>query len=78
VELNANPMRLDLNDVYCQMAKQAGVLVSIDVDGHSTKDLAHMTFGIGQARRGWLEKRDVLNTRPLKELLKLLAAPRGG
>lgn len=78
LELNANPMRLDLNDVFCQMAKQAGVLISIDVDGHSTKDLANLAFGIGQARRGWLEKKDVLNTRPLKELLKLLAAARGG
>lgn len=77
LELNANPMRLDLNDVYCQMAKQAGVLISINVDGHHTKDLANIAFGIGQARRGWLEKRDVLNTRPLKELVKLLAAARG-
>lgn len=76
LELNANPMRLDLNDAYCQMAKQAGVLISIDVDAHRAQDLDLMTFGIGQARRGWLEKRDVLNTRPLKELMKLLAAVR--
>ena len=76
LELNSNPMRLDLNDVYCQMAKQAGVLISINVDGHHAKDLANIAFGIGQARRGWLEKRDVLNTRPLKELLRLLAAAR--
>lgn len=76
LELNANPMRLDLNDVYCQMAKAAGVLISIDVDAHRAADLDHMTFGIGQARRGWLEKQDVLNTRPLKELLKLLAGVR--
>lgn len=78
VELNANPMRLDLNDVYCQMAKQAGVLVSIDVDAHRAQDLAHMVFGIGQARRGWLEKKDVLNTRSLKDLSRLLASARGG
>ena len=78
LELNANPMRLDLNDVYCQMAKQAGVLISIDVDAHRAQDLDLMTFGIGQARRGWLEKQDVLNTRSLKELLKLLAAARRG
>jgi DNA polymerase (family 10) len=76
LELNANPMRLDLNDVYCQMAKAAGVLISIDVDAHRAQDLDLMTFGIGQARRGWLEKDDVLNTRPLHELLKLLAGAR--
>jgi DNA polymerase (family 10) len=76
LELNANPMRLDLNDVYCQMAKEAGVLVAINVDGHQTGDLAYVSFGIGQARRGWLEKTDVLNTRPLSGLLKLLSAAR--
>lgn len=78
LELNANPMRLDLNDVHCQMAKKAGVLISIDVDGHHVRDLSNLTFGIGQARRGWLEKKDVLNTRPLTELLKLLNAVRNG
>lgn len=76
LELNANPMRLDLNDIYCQMAKQAGVLISVDVDGHRAQHLGNITYGIGQARRGWLEKKDVLNTRPLNELLKLLAATR--
>ncbi len=76
LELNANPMRLDLNDVYCQMAKQAGVLLAINVDGHKAADLDFMTFGIGQARRGWLGKKDVLNTRPLKEVLKLLESAR--
>ncbi|MCO5061842.1 MAG: DNA polymerase/3'-5' exonuclease PolX [Kiritimatiellae bacterium] len=76
LELNANPMRLDLNDVYCQMAKEAGVLISIDVDGHQAQDLGNISFGIGQARRGWLEKKSVLNTRPLNELLKLLAKAR--
>ncbi len=76
LELNANPMRLDLNDVHCQMAKEAGVLIAINVDGHQTADLGHTVFGIGQARRGWLEKADVLNTRPLKELLKRLAGVR--
>ncbi len=77
LELNANPMRLDLNDIYCQMAKQAGVLISIDVDAHRAQDLDLMVYGIGQVRRGWLEKPDVLNTRPLKELLKLLSSARG-
>jgi DNA polymerase (family 10) len=78
LELNSNPMRLDLNDVYCHRAKQAGVLISIDVDAHRAQDLDLITFGIGQARRGWLEKKDVLNTRSLKDLMKLLAAVRAG
>jgi DNA polymerase (family X) len=72
LELNAHPERLDLLDTYCQMAKQEGVLVSINSDAHSTLDFANLRYGIGQARRGWLEKDDVLNTRPLAELLALL------
>lgn len=76
LELNANPHRLDLNDVHCRMAKEAGVLIGIDTDAHSTRDLDLMPHGVGQARRGWLEKGDVLNTRTLKQLQKLLAGTR--
>ena len=72
LELNAHPERLDVTDIHCQMAREEGVLVSIASDAHSTLDFANLTYGIGQARRGWLEKGDVLNTRPLKELLPLL------
>ncbi|MCB1985761.1 MAG: DNA polymerase/3'-5' exonuclease PolX [Burkholderiales bacterium] len=72
LELNANPERLDLLDTYCQMAKEEGVLISINSDAHSTYDFANLRFGIGQARRGWLEKKDVLNTRSLEELRKLI------
>jgi len=72
LELNAHPERLDLLDTYCQMAKEEGVLVSINSDAHSTFDFANLRYGIGQARRGWLEKQDVLNTRPLAELLTLI------
>jgi DNA polymerase (family 10) len=68
LEVNAHPERLDLLDIYCQMAKQEGVLVSIDSDAHSTFEFGMLRFGVGQARRGWLEKKDVLNTRSLKEL----------
>jgi DNA polymerase (family X) len=78
LELNAHPERLDLNDVHCQMAKSAGVLVSIDTDAHSSRDLDNLAHGVGQARRGWLGKTDVLNTRPLKELRRLLAATKRG
>jgi DNA polymerase (family 10) len=72
LELNANPQRLDLTDTYCQMAKEAGVLVAVNTDAHSVAEFGQLAFGIGQARRGWLEKKDVLNARPLKEVLKLL------
>jgi DNA polymerase (family 10) len=48
------------------------VLVSIASDAHSALDFTNLSYGIGQARRGWLEKRDVLNTRPIEELLALL------
>jgi DNA polymerase (family 10) len=72
LELNAQPDRLDLTDSHCQIAKEEGVLVSIDSDAHSTFDLANLKFGVGQARRGWLEKADVLNTRSLAALRKLL------
>jgi DNA polymerase (family 10) len=72
LELNAHPERLDLLDSQCQTAREEGVLVSINSDAHSTFDLANLKFGVGQARRGWLEKKDVLNTRPLAGLRKLL------
>ena len=54
------------------MAKAEGVLVAVNSDAHSTEGFKNLRFGIGQARRGWLEKSDVLNTRPLGELRKLL------
>lgn len=72
LELNAHPERLDLLDTYCQAAKEEGVLVSINSDAHSVLDFDNLRFGLGQGRRGWLEKRDVLNTRSLKELRPLL------
>lgn len=72
LELNAHPERLDLLDSHCQSAREEGVLVSIDSDAHSTFDFANLKYGVGQARRGWLEKTDVLNTRPLAALRKLL------
>jgi DNA polymerase (family 10) len=68
LEVNSHPQRLDLVDVHCQMARDEGVLVAIDSDAHSTFEFDGLRFGVGQARRGWLEKKDVLNTRSLKEL----------
>jgi len=72
LELNAQPDRLDLHDIHCQMARDEGVLVSINSDAHSTLDFAHLKYGIGQARRGWLAPGDVLNTRTLAALKPLI------
>jgi DNA polymerase (family 10) len=72
LELNAHPERLDLLDTHCQMAREEGVLISINSDAHSTFDFANLKYGVGQARRGWLEKDDVLNTRSLAALRRLL------
>ncbi|MFC6980194.1 DNA polymerase/3'-5' exonuclease PolX [Microbulbifer taiwanensis] len=71
VELNAQPKRLDLTDEGCILAKKMGVGISIATDAHSTADLEHMRFGVDQARRGWLEKKDVINCLPLNKLRKL-------
>lgn len=72
LELDSQPARLDLPDIWCQAAKEEGVLVAVDSDAHSVGDFANLRFGIGQARRGWLEAGDVLNTRPLAEFLELV------
>jgi DNA polymerase (family 10) len=72
LELNAHPERLDLLDSYCLMAKQEGVLVAINSDAHSVHDFQDLRFGVGQARRGWLEASDVLNARSLPALRPLL------
>jgi len=73
VELNANPRRLDLKDTYVQRAKELGVPVVISTDAHYVSELDNMRFGVDQARRGWLEPSDVLNTRSRKQLRKWLA-----
>lgn len=72
LEVNAQPDRLDLTDSYCKLAKEMGLKVAISTDAHSTGNLDYIRFGIGQARRGWLEADDVLNTRTLDDLKKLL------
>lgn len=74
LELNAHPERLDLLDTHCRMAKDEGVLVAISSDAHSVQQFDNLKYGIGQARRGWLEKSDVLNALPLRELRRMLAA----
>ena len=72
LEINAEPDRLDLTDLAAKAAKEIGVGTAISTDAHSTAALACMRFGVDQARRGWLEPDDVINTRSLAELKKLL------
>ncbi|MDE0866195.1 MAG: DNA polymerase/3'-5' exonuclease PolX [Rubripirellula sp.] len=72
LELNANPARLDLNDVHLAAAKRLGIPVVISSDAHSTDGLDVMRYGIKQARRGGLSREDVGNTRPWEELKTLV------
>jgi len=69
LEINASPARLDLNDVNIKKAKEAGVKVVINTDAHHKNHLRCMEFGIAQARRGWAEKKDIINAHSLKKLL---------
>ncbi|MGZ5871436.1 MAG: DNA polymerase/3'-5' exonuclease PolX [Bradyrhizobium sp.] len=72
LEINAEPDRLDLNDLHAHAAKLAGVRLAVSTDAHSIDAFQCMRFGVDQARRAWLTAGDVLNTRPLSELRKLL------
>ncbi len=72
IEVNAHPDRLDLPDRFCKMAKDMGLRVAVSTDAHSASDLDFIRYGIDQARRGWLEAGDVINTRSLTDLRKLL------
>jgi DNA polymerase (family X) len=82
MECNASPERLDLKDTHLRMAKERGVKIVISTDAHSTRGLLAMRFGVQMARRGWIEKKEVINTFPLEKLLGSLrpkpgAASRG-
>ena len=72
VECNASPERLDLKDTYLRMAKERGVPVVISTDAHTTTTLQFMRYGVQMARRGWIEKKDVLNALPLEKFLAAL------
>ena len=72
MEINAQPERLDLTDIHAKMAKEMGVKMAINTDSHNLFSLHYMEYGVNQARRGWCEKIDIINTRSLKELKKLL------
>ncbi len=68
MEVNAQPDRLDLHDIHCRMAKELGVKLAISSDAHNTMEFGFMRFGVDQARRGWLEPEDVVNTYDLPRL----------
>jgi DNA polymerase (family 10) len=72
IEINAHPARLDLDAANCRAAAAAGVMIGIGTDTHVLPELDYMIYGIGTARRGWLAKANILNTRSARELLSLL------
>ena len=72
LEINSQPDRLDLRDAHARAAGEAGVLLSISSDAHSTRALAYPELGVGQARRAWLTKEQVLNTRTWPQIKQLL------
>lgn len=72
IEINAHPDRLDLNDIGCRRAKELGIMITIGTDAHAASHLDYMHLGVSVARRGWLQKKDVLNTYPWTEARKRL------
>jgi DNA polymerase (family 10) len=72
MECNAYPDRLDLKDVHLRMAKERGVKIVISTDSHTTTNLKYMKYGVETARRGWIEKKEVINTLPLEHFLAAL------
>jgi len=72
IEINAYPLRLDINDVYAKIAKEKGVPIVISTDTHITNQFDYMAYGVSIARRGWLEKKDILNTMNYSSLIKSL------
>jgi len=68
LEINSQPDRLDMRDVHARLAGEAGVRVPITTDAHSTNALGYRELGVAQARRAWLTKGQVLNTRPWREI----------
>jgi DNA polymerase (family 10) len=71
LEINSQPDRLDLTDVHARASREAGLKVVIDSDGHQLSALDYVRLGVGQARRAWMTKSDVLNTRTWKQIERL-------
>jgi DNA polymerase (family 10) len=77
MECNSYPDRLDLKDVYLRMCKEHGVKVVISTDSHNAGNLALIRYGVTMARRGWLERHDVINALPTEQFLAALRAKPG-
>jgi len=77
IEINANPYRLDLDWTHVKRAKAMGIPLVINPDAHAESELAYFTYGVDVARRGWLEKKDVFNTRSIEEVVKELERRKG-
>jgi DNA polymerase (family 10) len=73
LEINSQPDRIDLRDVHARAAAEAGLVVAVNTDAHSVAALRYMEVGIAQARRAWLTREQVLNTRPWREIERMLA-----
>jgi DNA polymerase (family 10) len=73
LEINSFPDRLDLNDINIKYAKDKGAKFAISTDSHNIQHLNYMRFGVSTAKRGWLEKQDVINTQPVNIIRKILA-----
>jgi DNA polymerase (family 10) len=76
IEINASPHRFDLDWRHCKYARDKGVLISINPDAHSIDGIRDIYYGVGIARKGWLRKQDVLNTKSAKEIEKWFAKKR--
>ena len=76
LEINSQPERLDLKDTDARLAKDRGILLAINSDAHASAQYEGVFYGIATARRGWVERKDVLNALPLQDLLKWLGKSR--
>ena len=74
LEINSSYKRLDLKDTHAREAVESGVKIIVSTDAHRTQHLERIIFGVGTARRGWVRKKDVVNTRSLPDLLKWLGS----
>jgi DNA polymerase (family X) len=77
IEINAHPMRLDLDWRMCRYAREKGVRIAVNPDAHSIEGLNDVSYGVGIARKGWLRKEDLINTGSSREVLAAFAAARG-
>jgi DNA polymerase (family 10) len=77
LEISAMPTRLDLKDSHINLARQMGIKLVISTDAHRRDQMSFMHFGVGTARRGWSEAKDILNAKPLETVLEFLGLPPG-